>query len=149
MTRQAFLASLREGLRGLPPQTVNDVIAETRGRLASRDIASVRQVREAGEALAGFSKGVAAAERRLKAFMYDNLYDHPAQARTARAASDMLARLYAAYAEDPSRMGEEWARSLPDTQPDRARHIADFIAGMTDTFAMRRYAELFGPPPAG
>ena len=135
----------RELIRGQIGWMVNDVIAETRGRIASQGIQTVEGVRAADGAIAGFSRGVAEAERRLKRFMYEKLYDHPAQARTAQAARSLLSGLFAAYADDPSLMGREWAASLPSGQPARARHIADFIAGMTDPFAMRRHVELFGP----
>jgi dGTPase len=46
-------------------------------------------------------------------------------------------------------MSSRWNESLPDAEPDRARHIADFIAGMTDHFAMNQYAQIFGERPEG
>ena len=50
-----------------------------------------------------------------------------------------------AYAADPATMPPEWRDRLPDSNPDRSRHIADFIAGMTDRYAVSRYRDLVGP----
>ncbi|MFZ8485883.1 hypothetical protein ACO1M9_13605, partial [Staphylococcus aureus] len=51
----------------------------------------------------------------------------------------------AAYRDDPRTMGAEWAESVPEAEPGRSRHIADFIAGMTDRYAIACYRELVGP----
>ena len=53
--------------------------------------------------------------------------------------------LFAAYRDDPRRMPEGWAGRLPAEEPWRSRHIADFIAGMTDRYAVKRYREVVGP----
>jgi len=137
----------RELVRGQIGWMVNDVIAETRGRIESAGVETAADVRGAGQKLAGFSRGVEAAERRLKRFMYDNVYYHPAQERTARLAKDLLVKLHDAYASDPAMMPDDWQSALPEQQPARARHVADFIAGMTDRFAIREYTRIFGPPP--
>ncbi len=99
--------------------------------------------------LAGFSIGVAEAERTLKSFMYDKLYYHPAQKRTAELADALIAGLFAAYAQDPSLMPGDWRAALPEGEPHRSRHIADFIAGMTDRYAIRAHADIFGHAPRG
>ena len=57
----------------------------------------------------------------------------------------VVAGLFAAYAADPALLPERWRVSLPDAEPWRSRHIADFIAGMTDRFAVARYREVVGP----
>ncbi|GGD31099.1 deoxyguanosinetriphosphate triphosphohydrolase [Croceicoccus pelagius] len=137
----------RELVRSQIGWMVNDVIAETKGRIADAGIETALEVRMAGHALAGFSRGVGAAERVLKRFMYDNVYYHPAQKRTADLAVDLLKKLHEAYSADPSLLTDDWQAALPETQPARARHIADFIAGMTDRYAIRRYTDLFGAPP--
>jgi len=137
----------RELVRGQIGWMVNDVIAETKGRIASEGIETAHDVREAGMALSGFSRGVTEAERVLKRFMYDHVYYHPAQKRTAELAVDLLKNLHGAYAADPALLPDDWQAALPKAQPARARHIADFLAGMTDRFAIRQYTALFGPPP--
>lgn len=124
---------------------VGDLIAETRAQVAALGIGSVEDVRAAGTAVARFSDAMREAERALKRFLYANLYHHPAQLAAAAAAHGVVAGLFAAYAADPSLMPAEWREALPEAEPWRARHIADFIAGMTDRYAIARYREAVGP----
>ena len=137
----------RELIRSQIGWMVTDVIAETKGRIAQAGVETAQDVREAGVQLAGFSLGVAEAERALKRFMYEKLYYHPAQKRTAELADALIAGLFAAYADDPSLMPEDWRAALPESEPQRSRHIADFIAGMTDRYAIRAHADIFGHAP--
>ena len=106
-------------------------------------------VRAAGCALAGFSPAMQAQERRLKAFMYERLYYHPDQKQTAERARDVIAALFVAYSEDAGALPESWRAGLPEREPERSRHIADFIAGMTDRFAIDQYARIHGRVPEG
>ncbi len=124
---------------------VNDVLVETRRRLADAGVSRVDDVRAAGRPLAGFSQAMQADERTLKAFMYANLYHHPRQVAVAELAAMIISGLYAAYVADPGALPESWRLSLPDSDPARGRHIGDFIAGMTDRYAAARYRELVGP----
>ncbi|WP_375272964.1 deoxyguanosinetriphosphate triphosphohydrolase [Sphingomonas sp.] len=124
---------------------VNDLIAETTGRIAASGVRSVDDVRAAGRALVGFSDAMAADERQLKAFMYANLYHHPRQLAAAAAADHVIDGLFMAYHADPALLPEEWRVRLPDAEPQLSRHIADFIAGMTDRYAVSRYREVVGP----
>jgi len=138
---------LRELVRSQIGIMVNDVIAQTRARTA--DMASLAEVRAAGRACAAFSPELAEAERSLKRFMYERLYYHPEQLETAAKAKTVMEGLLRAYREDPSQMGADWASRLPEAEPARSRHIADYIAGMTDRFAIARYAAIFGSAPEG
>jgi len=124
---------------------VNDLIAETRQRIAASGVTSVDDVRAAGQCLVGFSPGMREAERDLKRFMYANLYHHPRQLAAADAAHGIVSGLFAVYRDDPATIPEEWRERLPSEDPDRSRHIADFIAGMTDRYAVSRYRDLVGP----
>ena len=124
---------------------VNDVIGETRARIAASGVTSVADVREAGRALAGFSPEMAEDERVLKRFMYRHLYHHPRQIAVAERASMLVKGLYRAYHQHPATLPDEWQSSLPETEPERGRHIGDFIAGMTDRYAIARYREAVGP----
>ncbi|GGD67533.1 deoxyguanosinetriphosphate triphosphohydrolase [Croceicoccus mobilis] len=137
----------RELIRSQIGWMVTDVIAETKGRIAGAGVETAAHVREAGHQLAGFSIGVAEAERRLKSFMYEKLYYHPAQKRTAELADVLVGGLYEAYAGDPTLLPGDWQKALPESQPARARHIADFIAGMTDQYAIRAHAKIYGEAP--
>jgi dGTPase len=123
---------------------VNDLIAETRRRIADSGVGSVAEVRAAGRCLVGFSDRVRDQERMLKRFMYANLYHHPSQLAAADAARTVVTGLFAAYRDDPARMPADWGADLPEDEPGRSRHVADFIAGMTDRYAIARYRELVG-----
>ena len=138
---------LREMIRDQIGMMVNDVIAHTAEQ--ARGLASVAEVRAAGRLLAGFSPGMAAQERRLKSFMYERLYYHPEQIAAAEKARDVVARLFAAYAQDATLMPDDWLARLPAAEPQRARVITDFIAGMSDRFAIRAVGEIYGTRPEG
>ncbi|WP_137752994.1 deoxyguanosinetriphosphate triphosphohydrolase [Sphingopyxis sp. L1A2A] len=135
---------LRELVRDQIGVMVNDVIAATEANVAAAGVVSVAEVRAAGRSLGGFSLGLAAEERELKRFMYANLYHHPEQVAAAEAANQIVGRLFAAYIDDPRLMGEDWSSRLPGETTATIRHIGDYIAGMTDRFAIDRYAEIFG-----
>ncbi|MEH6756136.1 MAG: deoxyguanosinetriphosphate triphosphohydrolase [Parasphingorhabdus sp.] len=123
---------------------VNDVIETTMSRINEFGISSVDDVRQADRMIGGFSHDMAAKERTLKKFMYANLYYHSEQMEAAEKAHVIVAELVAAYRDKPSLLPESWAVTLPDGEPDRMRHIADFMAGMTDRYASNRHAEIFG-----
>ena len=141
----------RELVRGQIGTMVNDLIDETRRRLDGAGIGDAADVRAAGRAMAGFSMALAEEERALKRFMYANLYHHPRQLDAAVIASTVIAGLFGAYRADPATLPEAWRERCPGDEPARSRHIADFIAGMTDRYAIARYRELVGPidPPEG
>ena len=121
---------------------VNDLLDETRRRI--RTVASPEAVRAAGRALAGFSESMLAQERELKAFLYAQMYDAPPVKAVKSEAQAVLSALFAAYREDPERLPPEW-RPGRDDAVTTSRAIGDFIAGMTDRFAIKRHEELVGP----
>lgn len=123
---------------------VNDLIDATGKRIRESGVETVSDVRAAGQVLAHFSDEMREAERGLKRFMYANLYHHPSQLAAADAAHTVVAGLFAVYRADPTQMPAEWAGALPEAEPARSRHIADFIAGMTDRYAIARYRDLVG-----
>jgi dGTPase len=123
---------------------VNDLIETTRARAAALGVERVEDIRTAGQPVAAFSDVMGEAERGLKRFMYAELYYHPSQLAASDAAHDIVAGLFAAYRADPKLMPETWREALPADEPGRSRHIADFIAGMTDRYAISRYREAVG-----
>ena len=135
---------LRELVRDQIGVMGNDVIAATRANVADAGVTSAAEVRAAGRTLGGFSGELARKERDLKRFMYANLYHHPEQVAAAEAANQIIARLFAAYADNPRLMGADWSARVPGEECATVRHIGDYIAGMTDRFAIDRYAEIFG-----
>ncbi len=140
-------ARLRELIRDQIGLMVDDLLGATREGLAR--VGSAEEVRAAAGPLARFSPAMAARERALKAFLYARLYHHPRQRETATRARGVIERLWTAYSADPALLSPAWRERLPGGQPAQARHIADFVAGMTDRYAMDRFAELFGEVPAG
>ena len=137
-------ALMRELVREQIGVMVNDVIDTTRKRLADLAVQTADDIRQAGAQIGGFSAGLAACERKLKAFMYANLYHHPAQQEAADKAQAIIADLFRAYSGDITLLPAEWQSGVPTTEPQRSRHIADFLAGMTDRYAQNRHREVFG-----
>nr|WP_047166496.1 deoxyguanosinetriphosphate triphosphohydrolase [Sphingomonas sp. Y57] len=124
---------------------VNDLLDESRRRLDKAAPRSVEDVRAAGRPLIGFSEAMAEREKALTRFMYANLYHHPQQLDIAARTGEVVAGLAAIYKADPGLMPGKWGESLPADEPGRTRHVGDFIAGMTDRYALSRYEELVGP----
>jgi len=121
---------------------VGDVLDETRRRVAKFGVATVDDVRAAGRALVGFSSALAEEERELKRFLYERLYDSPQLQGIRKEAERIVSNLAAAYLDDPSRLPPPWQRG---EGVDQQRTIGDFIAGMTDRYAISRHEELVGP----
>ena len=134
----------RELVRTQIGTMVNDLLDETRARLAEAKVDSADAVRATPYALVGFTAGMREAERMLKRFMYANLYHHPHQLAAAEAARDIVAGLFAAFHAEPALMGEGWGE-VPVEEPWRSRRVADYIAGMTDRYAVSRYRQVVGP----
>lgn len=135
---------LRELVRDQIGVMINDVIASTLAKTKAAGVETLEDVRAAGQTLAGFSAELAKQERDLKRFMYANLYHHPEQLAAAEAAETVVSALFEAYRADPALMGADWSARVPDDEQGKVRHIGDFIAGMTDRFAIERFAELHG-----
>ena len=122
---------------------VGDLIAETRRRIAEAGVARLDDVRSAGRQLVGFSSELAEEERALKHFLYTRLYNAAELVPVRMEAQRVVAGLFAAYRDDPSLLPVEWRSEGDEVQ--RLRTIGDFIAGMTDRFAVARHRELVGP----
>jgi dGTPase len=95
-----------------------------------------------------FSGETANLEAALKRFLFENLYRSDAVMRPVKLAEAAVADLYGAFLDDPSLMPEEWQSQVdPGEPPELARHIADYIAGMTDRFALSEHRRLFDATP--
>jgi dGTPase len=130
-------------VRDMIGHMVADVLAETERRVRDAGVETIEEVRVAGRPLAGFSDAFAAEERELKHFLYTRLYDLPALQPVRKEAERVVSDLAAAYRADPALIPESWRRAGDEVQ--RLRTIGDFIAGMTDRFAIARHEELVGP----
>lgn len=125
----------------------NDVLATTRARLAAIDARSAADVRGAGHTLAAMSDGLRAEVAQLKAFLRQHMYRAPAVARLRDPSEQVVEGLFAALHADPARLPGDWAATCPADEPGRARHVGDFVAGMTDRYALKLYKQLVGPSP--
>jgi dGTPase len=157
----SILKGVREKYPGLDPvrtghelmrrqitRMVEDVIVTTHANLARTDPQSADDVRGAGETMVVFSAEMAAAEKELKAFLYQHLYRHEEVMRVRAEAEFMVKQLFDVYFADPRAMPDGWREGL-DRAEDRikARHVADFLAGMTDTYAIKEHQRLFDHTP--
>jgi dGTPase len=120
---------------------VGDVIAETERRASA--LGSIDEVRSAGGQLAGFSDELAQEERALKRFLYAELYNAPELTSVREEAQRVVAGLAGAFRADPSLLPPEWRVDGDEVQ--QVRRIGDYIAGMTDRFAIAQHEKLVGP----
>ncbi len=130
-------------VRDLIGSMVRDVIAETRRRVEQAGVETVEEVRAAGRPLAEFSESMAAEEAGLKRLLYARLYGSPELDAARGEAERVVNNLAAAYRADPALLPQEWR--VEGDSIETLRTIGDFIAGMTDRFALRRHEELVGP----
>ena len=135
---------VHEFIRRLIGRLIEDVIAETGRRLAALAPRSADDVRQASSGVAGFSPAVAEAERAIKGFLETRMYRHARVQRVMNEAAGVVSDLFARYSDHPGDLPAEWAEGLAGAdEAARARHIADFIAGMTDRYALAEHAPAF------
>ncbi|MFZ2102033.1 MAG: deoxyguanosinetriphosphate triphosphohydrolase, partial [Oricola sp.] len=134
--------------RRLITRMVEDVIARTKANLERRKPSHVKDIYAAGETMATFSPEMAAMEKDLKAFMFANMYRHPNVMRVRAQAEDIVRDLFSAFMSTPEKMGGVWATQLSQLEePALARRVSDYLAGMTDTFALAEHRRLFDHTP--
>jgi len=137
-----------EFVRRLIGLLIEDLIAETARRLAKLDPRSADEVRGAPGAVATFSAPTAGAEAVIKAFLKERMYQHERIQRVMNEAARVVKELFARYTAHPGDLPPEWREGLAQVgEHGRARHIADFIAGMTDRYALAEHARLFDSTP--
>lgn len=124
---------------------VEDVIAEACARLAMAAPKSADDIRRAGAPVVGFSPAMAEADRGIKAFLFPKMYRHAKVVGVWDRAAHVISRLFPVFLGDPALMPPEWA-SLASARRNEARAllVADYIAGMTDRYALGEYRRLFG-----
>jgi len=130
-------------IRKLIAAAVTDAISTTSRRLERHDIQSVEDVRDLGQNIAGFSAEMQAYNRELKAFLLQHFYRHWRVNRMAGKARRILSDLFGVYQDDPSQLPPAvQAQAVPE---GAERAICDYIAGMTDRFAIQEHQKLFDP----
>ena len=132
-------ALVRDGIGTM----VGDVLEETRRRVEAAGVETIEEVRAAGLQLAGFSAEMRIEERELKRHLYAHLYDSDALRPIRIEAQRIVGDLASYYRENPGALPPGWQRGEGETA--RLRGIGDYIAGMTDRFAVARHEQLIGP----
>lgn len=130
---------LYETIRRMLSEQVYDVIRHTRAALAEAAPASADAARAAPAPLVRFGSDMRAQSSALKRFLFANLYRHPQVEATMQVARQIVRELFAAYCADPAQMPASFA-----ARAERERAVADFIAGMTDRFAISEHERLTG-----
>ena len=123
---------------------IDDVLAETRSRLALRNPNSVAEVRRAGGPLAAFSQHMLKDLAGLKSFLFARMYHHPRVLASMERAKTVLKQLFEAFVGDPALLPGDWASACGGPE-ERATQgvVRDYIAGMTDRFALLEYRRIF------
>jgi dGTPase len=139
---------VHELVRQLIGLLIDDVVAETGRRLATLAPRSVDDVRRAPSPVAAFSAAMGEADGAIKSFLEKRMYRHPRVMRVMDQAADVVRDLFARYSAQAAELPAEWKEGLDALdEASRMRRIADFIAGMTDRFALAEHARLFDSTP--
>jgi dGTPase len=141
---------VHEIVRRMIGRVVEDLVATSRAELEAVQPDSPDAVRHAGKRLIGFSPEVGAAHAELKRFLRERLYRHNRVIRMTTKAQRTVSDLFEAFMDEPRLLPEDHAREVARKeathgQAGRARAVADYIAGMTDRFAILEHGRLFDP----
>jgi dGTPase len=130
---------------GIINAQVTDLVRLVSERIEEEKIASIDDVRKRQGPLAGFSPEMDRMNRELKTFLRENLYHHHRVIRMADKAERIISELFRAYAREPRLLPPaKYSRIESGSAPEK-RVICDYIAGMTDRFALKEYRKLFDP----
>jgi dGTPase len=135
---------IHESIRRVIDRMVGDLIGETSRRLGDSGAGSVDQVRALKEPVAAFSDEMRQNDRALKEFSFERMYRHHRVNRMSSKARRVVHDLFALYLAEPECLPREWRELAagPD-DPRTARIAADYLAGMTDRFALEEHRRLF------
>jgi dGTPase len=136
-----------ELVRRLITRMIMDVIAETQRRFKALSPASSADVRAALGPSVAFSAPIEAADRAVKQFLHQRMYRADRVMRIMSDAERVVRDLFTHYGQTPGDMPAEWGEGLGADARARARHIADYIAGMTDRYALIEHARYFKQTP--
>jgi dGTPase len=129
-------------IRCIIDRQVEDVLATSAARIAKANVACANDVRKQPRPLIRYSDKLLAANRKLRRFLYKNLYYHPQVEGVNRRACDLLARVFEEYLSEPSQLGRSSAKRVK--KDGLHRTVCDFISGMTDRYLIKEHERLFG-----
>ena len=138
---------VNEITRRLIHAMIEDVVAETGRRVAALGIASIDDAREASGPVVGFSPAMQKVDEAIKAFLTPRMYHNERVLAVMGDAQAVVRDLFVRFSAHPEDLPPEWERALGNDPAARARRIADFIAGMTDNFALEQHARFFDSTP--
>lgn len=135
-----------EVTRRLMGVMVADVLAETNRRLDQLQPQSPDDIRNAAQAMVAFSDAMLPAVTALRTFLMTNMYKHEKVNRMRHKMSKVVSDLYGVFFAEPGCLPEEWCRQIAvGNDAAKARVVLDYIAGMTDRFAIQEHRRIFDP----
>ncbi len=137
---------IHEAVRDMIGYMVADVLTETRTRLKAANPQSADDIRGLDHAVVAFSEGFRAKEKPLRAFLFDNMYKHVKVNRMMSTAGRVVRELFALFIVEPDLLPKHIFEKTngPET-PETARLVCDYIASMTDSFAISEHKKLYQP----
>jgi dGTPase len=127
---------------------IEDAVAESERRLQALRPGSAADVRRAPHVVVAFSEAMRRDLDRLRGFLYARVYRHERIVRIMADAERVVRDLFQHYSADPAALPPDWRDpALPGDTRAYGRHVADFIAGMTDRFALAEHRRLFDATP--
>ena len=135
-----------EGLRRVFGYMVDDVLAEARTLLAEVNPQSADDVRQAGRPVIRFSQGMFQQLKDVRGFLFTRVYRAPSVMETRAQVTKVVNELFPAFLADTSLLPEDWRDDVAAAadETELARIVGDYIAGMTDRFALETHARMFG-----
>ncbi len=136
---------IQEVVRRVMGAMVKDLLDRTTANLQESDVKTADEIRNLGRAVAEFSPEMQTVHRHLRAFLMERMYRHYKVNRMTSKARRVVKELFAFFMQEPACLPTSWRKAV-ETAPDanaRAETVADYIAGMTDRFAMQEYRRLF------
>jgi dGTPase len=139
---------VHELVRRVITRMIEDVIGESGQRLAALAPKNAAAIRNAADAVVMFSPAMVDVDAAIKGFLYPRMYRHTRVMRVMGDAEGVIRDLFGHYTAAPADLPSEWSEGYTELDPGgRARHIADYIAGMTDRYALVEHARYFLATP--
>jgi dGTPase len=133
-----------EAVRRMIGAMIDDVLEQTARNVAASGVRTAEDVRVLGRALVSFSADTAEDLARLRQFLHQRMYRHFRVNRTRSQARRILAEMFALFMAEPNVLPTEWCDRVEGCDDSgRARLVCDYIAGMTDRFAIEEHRKLF------
>jgi dGTPase len=134
-----------QAVRRLIDRMASDLVETLLARIRDEHVDDLAAVRAVKPRLVEFSPEMTTQQRELKAFLYDRLYTHHRVTRMTQKADRIMSALFEVYMHEPRQLPPHVQRRVAEEGETVARVVADYIAGMTDRFALEEYKKLFDP----